>query len=272
MPEIKKHNLIVGILFILQAAAALLYFMWILRVFPQLAVSILTAAIVFYSVQAALIVVITLLRKELLAPSIFFLLMGSTGFLPAEWHIFVVYLYYSIVPYLFLILIVPGFESARGWLKWGKLDRLSAVMVIVTVIVSSGSLVLWTYLFKPDMSGLLEIIPFDNIPLLIALILGFSLFNAIGEETVFRGILQEALKTVFPFPFAAVTIQCLLFGVWHFYGFPSGVSGMALVWLWGAALGWLRERTGGMLAPLLAHFFADFTIILIVVLTRGQIG
>ena len=269
MPEKKSYPVLAGIVCIFQIVSFYVIGIW---VFPLLSSDIiLPVFFLFAGAEAAICIVIARLHREVLACSIFFVLWGLIMFLPKSWMIFVVYLYYSLVPYLILILTVPYFKSAREWLKWGRIDRVTLILLIATVAVTSGALTLWTYLVKPDMRGFLSVIPFDNTPLFILMMLGFSLFNAIGEEAIFRGILQHGLSRAFP-PVAVILIQGVMFGAIHFHGYPSGISGVALASVYGIGLGWIRQRSGGMLAPLLAHFFADLTIFLIVALTHGNLG
>lgn len=54
--------------------------------------------------------------------------------------------------------------------------------------------------------------------------------------------------------------QAFLFALWHFEGFPGGLLGVGMVFFWSVVLGYLRHRSGGMLAPLVAHVCADATI------------
>ena len=56
-------------------------------------------------------------------------------------------------------------------------------------------------------------------------------------------------------------LQAGAFAAVHFgVGFPNGLFGYAMVLVYGLALGLLRHRTKGMLAPYLAHVIADLTI------------
>jgi membrane protease YdiL (CAAX protease family) len=69
-------------------------------------------------------------------------------------------------------------------------------------------------------------------------------FSGVGEETFFRGALQQEFGLV---------VASLLFGLVHI-----GPDRRYLVWtawavLAGFLFGWLYEVTGGLLAPILAH-------------------
>jgi membrane protease YdiL (CAAX protease family) len=88
---------------------------------------------------------------------------------------------------------------------------------------------------------------------------GFSVGNALLEEIIFRGVLYEALAADYGVA-ATVCIQGIAFGVVHAHGFPRGVIGVAMASAYGVVLGILRQRSGGLLAPFVAHVFADATI------------
>ncbi len=63
----------------------------------------------------------------------------------------------------------------------------------------------------------------------------------------------------------AVLVQALAFGMLHFNGYPYGVTGVALASVYGLALGALRLRAGGLLAPWIAHVCADAVIFVLIV-------
>jgi membrane protease YdiL (CAAX protease family) len=93
----------------------------------------------------------------------------------------------------------------------------------------------------------------------------FALSNSLVEELVFRGLLWSVLEDLFRNRTAVTVIltQGLLFGLWHWKGFPGGFSGVVLVFVWGSALGWLRHRFTGLAVPFVCHVGADLTIFII---------
>ncbi len=74
-----------------------------------------------------------------------------------------------------------------------------------------------------------------------------SLAAGIGEELLFRGVLQPELGLI---------PASLIFGVLHTGGRGTLAFG-CWVALMGAALGWLAVATGGLLAPIVAHALYD---------------
>lgn len=155
-------------------------------------------------------------------------------------------------------------RSELSWLRWGKIDRLSAIMILGTSIVSAIALILWAFWTDNIGIGQKMVQSVANVPMPILIFAGvplFALINAISEEIVYRGILQEVLTKKIRSQYFILALQALAFAAVHYHsGFPNGKIGYAMVAVYGVALGYLRQRTQGMLAPLLAHICADLTI------------
>jgi CAAX protease family protein len=95
--------------------------------------------------------------------------------------------------------------------------------------------------------------------LLVALLAG------LGEEALFRGVIQPVLARHLPLPLA-VAATATAFGVVHWltplYALLAGLVG--------AYLGWMRVAAGGLLAPIVAHALYD--AIALAVLVRSRAG
>lgn len=76
-----------------------------------------------------------------------------------------------------------------------------------------------------------------------------ALLPALGEELVFRGILQQQLMRRMSSPWAAMALSAAVFSAVHlqFEGFLSR-------WLLGMVLGWLFWRSRNLWVPVAAHF------------------
>ncbi|MFO0980516.1 MAG: CPBP family intramembrane glutamic endopeptidase [Planctomycetota bacterium] len=79
--------------------------------------------------------------------------------------------------------------------------------------------------------------------------LWLALLSSAGEELLFRGAMQPTL---------GITAATVVFGLLH-----SGPDRRFLIWTgfalaMGFLLGWLYDRTGGVLAPMLTHFLVNF--------------
>ncbi|MDA8088048.1 MAG: CPBP family intramembrane metalloprotease [Nitrospiraceae bacterium] len=188
----------------------------------------------------------------------------------------------SLFPLLASTLLVLPFPAAREtllWAKAGRLDRTSVLIIIFIAAVSAAALVLWAnWAANLPSAGLghpahgrlpaagLEVAGafMRWLPSWLVAAIGvpvFALFNALAEEGIYRGVLQKALGRAFGEKTPALLLQASAFAAVHYRGgFPSGPLGYVMALAYGLVLGYLRRRSGGMLAPCLAHIMADLTI------------
>jgi hypothetical protein len=60
--------------------------------------------------------------------------------------------------------------------------------------------------------------------------------------------------------------QAAVFGIWHYHGIPSGLTGVGLTFVYGYTMGLLFDVAGGSLwIPLVAHTVADYYIFAVLV-------
>lgn len=76
-----------------------------------------------------------------------------------------------------------------------------------------------------------------------------ALLPALGEELVFRGVLQRQLMRRIANPWVAILLSAAIFSFVHFQ-----FEGFLPRWLLGILLGWLYWRTGNFWVPVIAHF------------------
>lgn len=157
-------------------------------------------------------------------------------------------------------------RNLMRWFRRGRIDRVSALLTAVTIVVAAGALILWAENTADLGAGLAMARGLAQYP--TPLVLGvvvplFALLNAFAEEVVYRGVYQEALARVISHTWLVVPLQAAAFAALHFAaGFPNGVLGYLMVFVWGTVLGYLRWRTRGMLAPWMVHVGADLVIAL----------
>jgi membrane protease YdiL (CAAX protease family) len=163
--------------------------------------------------------------------------------------------------YLVAVLMVPPLRASLYWTRTGRLNGGVLAMVILTAIISGIALYLWNRLLKPDLSIHLSFMP-DMPSWLYPLAgLGFSIGNAVLEESVFRGMFMQALDSAFGPGMVSIIVQAWLFGAMHYMqGFPNGAWGIAMTFVYGIMLGVIRRRGHGMLAPTITHVGADMAI------------
>lgn len=163
-------------------------------------------------------------------------------------------------------------EAWRPWLRSGRWTTDVPWTVLALVCVTGFALVAWQRLFdgRPPQEYV-ESAGGRSVGVIIAAGLLFSLVNAAVEEAIFRGVLQEAATAAYGVPLG-ILLQAIAFGSLHLIGVPSGVLGAVMAGGWGLALGLLRWRTEGIVAPYVAHVAADLTIVLMLlpVLTEAS--
>ena len=159
--------------------------------------------------------------------------------------------------------------SAQRWLVRGRASPVTWLIFAVTIPSAAGALFSWATLAEPDLTIYADMIPGNGLGIVLAAAIVFSVFNAIAEEVVFRGVLWQALADTGLSTSAVLIIQAVAFGIMHLGGVPSGVAGVALATIYGLALGGIRHLSEGLLMPVVVHIFADLTIFLIVLKLGG---
>ncbi|MFZ5515527.1 MAG: CPBP family intramembrane glutamic endopeptidase [Candidatus Zhuqueibacterota bacterium] len=135
---------------------------------------------------------------------------------------------------------------------------------IVCGLLSAGALAVWFYF--QDGNPHARFVPGLPLPALLPLGLGFAVINASFEEGIFRSIFQANFSMVIGSG-AGILLQALWFSFLHFQsGFPSGIPGLALTFVFGSLMGFLVNRTGGLLIPILIHTIADFSLFILIIL------
>lgn len=181
------------------------------------------------------------------------------------------------VPLLLSALVCAPFGPLRArfrWLRKGSLDQVTWFLVILTSLVSALALILWA-LWTDYLGVATQMIgPLREAPRwfsFFVVVPGFALVNAAAEELVYRGFLQDALETAFPArPWLSLGLQASAFAAAHFQaGFPNGIVGYSMTFIYALMLGYLRRRSSGMLAPWAAHVAADAVIGVTLVLLAG---
>ncbi len=156
------------------------------------------------------------------------------------------------------------------WKKihWNLSDALLGAILPVPLLAG-----LWLGLTYPrgPWRGLVRVLMDFVVPLFarcrvwqLALI---SILAGLGEEIVFRGLLQDGLTQWLPHSWAlggrpglwlAVALASTVFGLLHwispFYALLAGLIG--------AYLGWWRIQSGNLLGPIIAHALYDFAALL----------
>ena len=123
-------------------------------------------------------------------------------------------------------------------LTWG----LGGGAALLAVNVGYGAVLEWAGVVPPDVAEMLRgLLP------LPALVAWAAVWAPVIEEMYFRGRLLDAL-TIHASPAWAALITSAAFALVH--GVPEFIPAYLL---FAAVLLWLRRRTGGLVAPIVAH-------------------
>jgi membrane protease YdiL (CAAX protease family) len=175
-------------------------------------------------------------------------------------------LFASILAFIIYLLGALIFKTLRKeilWLKKGLLNKNIAMLIVGAVVISTTGLLIWAYFSRHTFSFYLTYVPEWRPGFLIIGAVAFAVVNAISEELVFRGIFWDGLEKIWKNPVFVISVQAVFFGLCHYRGFPSGVSGIFLSFGYGMILGFIRHKSKGLLAPVIAHFFADIVIAIV---------
>jgi membrane protease YdiL (CAAX protease family) len=196
---------------------------------------------------------------------IFFLFIGRQFFPNFVW---LVPTAAFLIPLLLTWVCTCAWPSARiqwRWMKKGELDLSVWLLVLVISLVSAVALLLWAFWTDNLGFGASLLQEYKGVPRWFLFFLGvpgFAVLNAFTEESIFRGVIFEALIKKFPNQTAlTLTAQASAFAAVHFVsGFPNGKLGYLMTFLYAIALGVIRLRSNGIVAPLVAHIAADLVI------------
>lgn len=189
----------------------------------------------------------------------------------------------------YLVGLISQKQGSTGrlppYLLFGPLPQVSRWLVVLLFSLAVN-LVLrsWSYLTKSRGShtGVNDMVK-ESIGRSLTIsehtgLLGLAAANALCEEVSSRVLWRSAFALTLspqpssPFPFGESVAfysnlgQAAVFGISHYYGIPSGLTGVALTFVYGFFMGWLADIEGGSLwLPLAAHTIADYYIFAILV-------
>lgn len=249
-----------AILFVYVVASALALPLLVLPVpvrVAAIAASLGATALLYRRDRAVFVPALFFGIHALLAPAVL------TGLARLPFQLPQLYFLPAMVVYLGVVLKTPTLRQHLHWLCRGEFSRRVVALTVVLVAGSAAALVLWAITGDRDFSAYRSFIPSVRLPVLIAYGLLFASANAVFEEFLARALLYDGFAALTGRVAPAIVAQALLFALWHFNGFPGGWIGVALVFVWSLLLGVLRHLSRGMVAPLVAHFFADATIAVI---------
>jgi len=194
----------------------------------------------------------------LLYLTLFYLLeqISVSKYFPAD-NVFIIIAMY------FFLLVLKKQNRQKFYFVKGSIKSTAGV-IILFAFLSIVSLTVWFIFHKGNPHA--KFIPGLPIPLLIPLGIGFAIINGCYEEGLFRSIFLATFSEQLGFGWA-ILLQSIWFSFLHYQsGFPSGIIGIGLTFVFGLMMGYLVYRTKGLLVPIMTHAVADFSIFLLVIL------
>lgn len=184
-------------------------------------------------------------------------------------HLWPLRLLVPLAAYHAVVFLFPKLRRSYCGFQPGCISKDVLVFMLITIVVSTLALIAWYRLIMPDSSIYLR--QLVDMPLLAIAVagLGFAVLNAVMEELAFRGIIMHGISGVFDSFAIANFLQAIAFGFFHYLaGFPNGIIGVSMTFVYGVVLGFIRDRSNGMVAPITTHIFADLVIFLVLIMFR----
>ncbi|HLP94795.1 MAG TPA: CPBP family intramembrane glutamic endopeptidase [Saprospiraceae bacterium] len=152
----------------------------------------------------------------------------------------------------------PDYLRSRNWPPASTL-LLSLLLMLVSVPLVLYTLNLNQQLPLPELfksaedqaeTALKGLLQMEHIGELLANLSLIALLPALGEELVFRGVIQQQIMRRIPNPWTAILLASVIFSAAHMQ-FEGFIPRMLL----GFILGWLYWQTRNFWVPVLCHFF-----------------
>lgn len=153
--------------------------------------------------------------------------------------------------------LTPGeIDATAEPVRWIGMDRplkWTRFGIILTVCITGGTLAFLLLSGSPSPDLLAQVVA------LIPAILLIAAMNAFSEEVTYRAALLAPLQDIVG-KTHALLLTVALFGLWHYYGVPYGVIGVAMAGVLGWLLGKSMLETRGMFWAWFIHFWQDVAI------------
>jgi membrane protease YdiL (CAAX protease family) len=185
--------------------------------------------------------------------------------------------------------IIAWFLSGNQaeYLQYRRFPDLKSILIVTAIIFFSNPLINWlneinSKLTLPEWMSAVEIwmqnsesqatkiteafLSTNSVSTLLMNIMMIGVLPAVGEELLFRGVVQQLFKKVYGNAHAAIWISAAIFSALHlqFFGFlPRLVLGVMF--------GYMLEWSGTLWLPMIAHFVNNTTAIIAYFLTHKGI-
>jgi len=192
-----------------------------------------------------------------------------------------------IVPPIIIALLIDGRPSV--YLKYNKPPDLRSVFLVIAIVLFSNPLInllneinsklslpewlnsvqIWMQNSEDQATKITEaFLATTSITDLVKNIVMIGILPALGEELLFRGVVQQIFKKMFKNSHVAIWVSAALFSALHlqFFGFLPRL-------VLGAMFGYMLEWSGTLWLPIIAHFANNTTAVIAYFLShRGLIS
>lgn len=192
-----------------------------------------------------------------------------------------------IVPPIIIALMLDGRPSV--YLQYNKRPDLLSVFLVIAIVFFANPLInllneinsklslpewlnsvqLWMQSSEDQATKITDaFLATTSITDLVKNIIMIGILPALGEELLFRGVVQQLFKKMFRNSHAAIWVSAALFSALHlqFFGFLPRL-------VLGAMFGYMLEWSGSLWLPIIAHFINNTTAVIAYFLThKGLIG
>ncbi len=183
------------------------------------------------------------------------------------------------------IFIIPPFiiawflhDNPSVFLRYNRQPDLKSVLFVIAIIYFANPFINWlteinAKLTLPEWLDFAEawmkdsenqaneitraFLATDSISAVLTNLIMIAVLPAIGEELLFRGVVQQLLKKKFGNAHAAIWISAAIFSALHlqFFGFLPRL-------VLGAMFGYMLEWSGTLWLPIIAHFVNNATAVI----------
>ena len=192
---------------------------------------------------------------------------------------------FVIAPLYLLKAFGYNLDTYLNWKVWPGLGLVLLSGFLIILIMPANSLVIdwnanmqlpgfleefgkWARAKEDELAELTKLIAdFSTVPKLLVGLLVIAAIPAVGEELVFRGVLQRQLHRWTGNTHVAIWVAAIVFAAIHmqFFGFVPRA-------IFGALFGYLYFWSGRISVPILAHFINNgFTVLLLYLQQTGKI-
>lgn len=160
--------------------------------------------------------------------------------------------------FLFAIVIQLFFMPVNGWLQTiNESMQLPASLKGLEDFIKG---------MEENLAGMTEFMTtFDSIGELFLAFIVIAVIAGVGEELIFRGLIQRKLHIAFNNPHIAIWVAAFIFSAIHmqFYGFLPRL-------MLGAMFGYFYYFTGNLWVPIVAHIFNNGLAVMLLYLSHQK--